>query len=174
MNIRYLKLLAVMVPLFLLVQVCSFYARLGTVKQPEQANIAANTDERGNISGSLYPIPEAVTGQVGVSKEAVRTVTAYTVGDLKQTDSKPCIGAGGDNLCSLVKKGIKVCAANFVPLRSKLYVDKIGECIVLDRINARFGGRVDFAMDKEQYHRAVKFGVQRLGVKESEGQRKEN
>ena len=100
----------------------------------------------------------------------VRTVTAYNVGDRKQTHSKPCIGASGDNLCTLLKKGIKVCAANFVPLRSKLHVDKIGECIVLDRMNARFGNRVDFAMEKGQHNRAVKFGVQRLSVIESEDQ----
>jgi len=113
----------------------------------------------GPSDNALYRIDKTVIGQNGVSKATVRTVTAYNVGESKQTDSKPCIGASGDNLCTLVKKGIKVCAANFVPLRSKLYVDKIGECIVLDRINARFGSRVDFAMEKSQYGRAVKFGV---------------
>ena len=99
-------------------------------------------------------------------------MTAYNVGDPKQTHSKPCIGAGGDNLCSLVKKGMKVCAANFVPLRSRLHVDKIGECIVLDRMNARFRSRVDFAMKQDQHHRAVKFGAQRLGVTKTEDQKK--
>ncbi len=101
---------------------------------------------------------------IDVSKGIVRKVTAYNVGDPKQTDSRSCIGASGDNLCNLVKKGVNVCAANFVPLGSKLYVDKIGECTVLDKMNARFRNGVDLAMKKSEYDRAVKFGVQRLNV----------
>lgn len=102
--------------------------------------------------------------EIDVSKGPVRKVTAYNVGDPKQTHPKPCIGASGDNLCALVERGFSVCAANFVPLRSKLRVDKVGECVVLDRMNARFGNRVDLAMGKRQHDRAVKFGVQRLKV----------
>ncbi len=105
-----------------------------------------------------------VAKQTDVSKGEVRKVTAYNVGDPKQTHSRPCIGASVDNLCNLVKRGVHVCAANFVPLRSKLYVDKLGECVVLDKMNARFGNRVDLAMEKSEYDRAVKFGVQRLNV----------
>jgi 3D (Asp-Asp-Asp) domain-containing protein len=52
--------------------------------------------------------------------------------------------------CNLVEKGINVCAANFVPLRNKLYVDKFGECIVLDTMNARFGNWVDLAMERSE------------------------
>ena len=51
MNIRYLKSAAVVIPFFLLLQGCSFYARLGAVKQSEQANTAVNTEERGGMSG---------------------------------------------------------------------------------------------------------------------------
>ena len=122
----------------------------------------------GPNGNALYRIEKAVPDRISVSEGTVRTVTAYNVGDRRQTHSKPCIGASGDNLCSLVRKGIKVCAANFVPLRTKLHVATIGECIVLDRMNSRFGSRVDFAMEKGQHNRAVKFGVQRLGVIESE------
>ena len=46
----------------------------------------------------------------------------------------------------------------------KLHVGKVGEYVVLDRINVRFGNRVDLAMGKRQHDRAVKFGVQRLNV----------
>jgi 3D (Asp-Asp-Asp) domain-containing protein len=53
-------------------------------------------------------------------------------------------------LCNPVEKGINVCAANFVPLRNKLYVDKFGECIVLNAMNARFGNRVDLAMERSE------------------------
>ena len=106
-----------------------------------------------------------VAKQIDVNRETVRNVTAYNVGDPRQTHSKPCIGASGDNLCKLVEKGVNVCAANFVPLKSKLYVDKVGECVVLDRMNSRFGNRVDLAMEKRQHRQAVKFGVQRLNVR---------
>ncbi len=105
-----------------------------------------------------------VAKQIDVSERTIREVTAYNVGDPKQTHSRPCVGAGGDNLCNLVRRGVNVCAANFVPLGSKLYVDKFGECIVLDKMNARFGNRLDLAMKKSEHDRAVKFGVQRLNV----------
>jgi 3D (Asp-Asp-Asp) domain-containing protein len=105
-----------------------------------------------------------VNKPINVNVGTVRKVTAYNVGDPKQTDSRPCIRARGDNLCNLVKRGVNVCAANFVPLGSKLYVNKFGECIVLDKLKAGFGNRVDLAMKKSEYDRAVKFGVQRLNV----------
>ena len=114
---------------------------------------------------SSYQAPDAAK-EADISRGIVRKVTAYNVGDPKQTHSRPCIGASGDNLCNLVKRGVNVCAANFVPLGSKLYVDKFGECIVLDKMNARFGNRVDLAMEKSEHDRAVKFGVQRLNVRE--------
>ncbi len=113
----------------------------------------------------IYQINQVLAAkQFDISKGTVRKVTAYNIGDSKQTDSRSCIGASGDNLCNLVKRGVNVCAANFVPLKSKLYVDKVGECVVLDRMNARFGNRVDLAMEKSEYDRAVKFGVQSLNV----------
>ncbi len=103
---------------------------------------------------------------MGINRGTIRSVTAYNVGDPWQTHSRPCIGASGHNLCTLVEKGVKVCAANFVPVGSKLYVDKVGECIVLDRMNARFRNRVDLAMKKSDRKLAVKFGVQKLNVTE--------
>ncbi len=111
----------------------------------------------------------AVGKQVDIPKETVRKVTAYNVGDPRQTHSKPCIGAGGDNLCTLVEKGVRVCAANFVPLGSTLRVDKVGRCIVLDRMNSRFRNGVDLAMKRGNHNLAAKFGVQRLNVANVDG-----
>ncbi len=115
------------------------------------------------FTNSSYQASDVAT-QIDVSKGVVRKVTAYNVGDPRQTHLRPCIGASGDNLCNLVKRGVNVCAANFVPLGSKLYLDKFGECIVLDKMNPRFGNRVDLAMKKSEYDRAVKFGAQKLNV----------
>lgn len=100
-----------------------------------------------------------------VKSETIRVVTAYNVGDPRQTDDTPCIAANGEDICSALAKGEMRCAANFVPLGSHLYVDKIGVCLVTDRMNRRYRNRVDIAMEKDEYHKARRFGRQKLQVK---------
>lgn len=94
----------------------------------------------------------------------VREVTAYNVGRRRQTSDKPCIGATGQNLCRLVARGLKVCAANFVDPETILNIEGYGECIVLDRMHRRFAHRVDIAMRKDEVDKAVEFGIQRRHV----------
>ena len=100
-----------------------------------------------------------------VKSETIRVVTAYNVGDPRQTDDTPCISANGENICRALANGEMRCAANFVPLGSRLHVDKIGVCIVTDRMNRRYRNRVDIAMRKDEYHKALRFGRQKLHVK---------
>ena len=100
-----------------------------------------------------------------VKSETVRIVTAYNAGDPRQTDNTPCISANGENICKALAKGKKRCAANFVPLGSRLHVDKIGVCLVTDRTNKRYRNRVDIAMHKHEYQKARQFGRQKLHVK---------
>ena len=100
-----------------------------------------------------------------VESETIRVVTAYNAGDPKQTDDTPCISANGENLCTALVKGKKRCAANFVPLGSRLHVEKIGVCLVTDRTNKRYRNRVDIAMQREDLHKARLFGRQKLRVK---------
>jgi 3D (Asp-Asp-Asp) domain-containing protein len=100
-----------------------------------------------------------------VRSETIRVVTAYNAGDPRQTDDTPCISASGENICKALAKGKKRCAANFVPLGSRLYVEKIGVCLVTDRTNKRYRNRVDIAMQKDEYHKARRFGRQKLTVK---------
>lgn len=100
-----------------------------------------------------------------VKSETIRVVTAYNVGDPSQTDDTPCIAANGEDICSALAKGEMRCAANFVPLGSHLYVDKIGVCVVTDRMNRRYRNRVDIAMEKHEYRKARRFGRQKLHVK---------
>jgi 3D (Asp-Asp-Asp) domain-containing protein len=100
-----------------------------------------------------------------VKSETIRVVTAYNVGDPRQTDDTPCIAANGEDICSALANGEVRCAANFVPLGSHLYVDKIGVCLVTDRMNRRYRNRVDIAMEKDEYHKARRFGRQKLQVK---------
>ena len=100
-----------------------------------------------------------------VKSETIRVVTAYNVGDPRQTDNTPCISANGENICRALANGEMRCAANFVPLGSRLYVDKIGVCLVTDRMNKRYRNRVDIAMRKDEYRKALRFGRQKLHVK---------
>ena len=95
---------------------------------------------------------------------SVREVTAYNVGVKRQTDDTPCLGATGENLCRLVARGLKVCAANFVAPETILNIEGYGECVVLDRTNRRFAHRVDIAMRKDEADRALEFGIQRRYV----------
>lgn len=94
----------------------------------------------------------------------VREVTAYNVGVRGQTGDRPCLGATGENLCRLVARGLKVCAANFVDPETILHIEGYGECIVLDRMNRRFAHRVDIAMMRDEVDRALEFGIQRRHV----------
>jgi len=100
-----------------------------------------------------------------VRSETIRVVTAYNAGDPRQTDDTPCISASGENICKALATGKKRCAANFVPLGSRLHVDKIGVCLVTDRTNRRYRNRVDIAMQRDEYHEARRFGRQKLTVK---------
>ena len=80
-----------------------------------------------------------------------------------QTDSTPCIGAAGTNICNAYERGQNVCAANFVPLGTELYVDGLGVCTVLDRMNARYYYKVDWFMSYD-IHAARQFGVRTRNV----------
>ncbi len=94
----------------------------------------------------------------------IREVTAYNVGVREQTNDKPCLGATGEDLCRLVARGLKVCAANFVAPETILNIEGYGKCVVLDRMNQRFSHRVDIAMRKNEVYRALDFGIQRRQV----------
>jgi 3D (Asp-Asp-Asp) domain-containing protein len=94
----------------------------------------------------------------------VREVTAYNVGVKEQTSDTPCIGASGRNLCELVERDVKVCAANFVPLGTILNIEEYGMCVVLDRMHRRFAHRVDIAMKGDEIEEARQFGLQKRAV----------
>jgi len=99
-----------------------------------------------------------------IKHDTIRFVTAYNAGDPAQTDDTPCIAANNKNICEALERGESHCAANFVPLGTKLYVDKVGVCTVTDRMNKRYRHRVDIAMVKEDKEKALKFAKQKLRV----------
>ena len=100
---------------------------------------------------------------IDVSRGTLRQVTAYT-SHVAQTDSTPCIGATGANLCHLfLDDKMSICAANFVPLGTSLYVDGYGECVVIDRMNKRHGQRVDIYMGYD-IEKALNWGIKTKNV----------
>jgi 3D (Asp-Asp-Asp) domain-containing protein len=113
----------------------------------------------------MSPLLVHKSQQYSVKSETIRVVTAYNVGDPRQTDDTPCISANGENICTALANGEMRCAVNFVPSGSQLYVDKIGVCLVTDRMNKRYRNRVDIAVEKNQYRKARRFGRQKLHVK---------
>jgi 3D (Asp-Asp-Asp) domain-containing protein len=94
----------------------------------------------------------------------IREVTAYNAGDIDQCSGDPCISASGENLCEVLEMGYNRCAANFVPLGTRLHIESLGEFVVSDRMHQRFSERVDIAMKLDEKERAKIFGVQRLRV----------
>jgi 3D (Asp-Asp-Asp) domain-containing protein len=124
----------------------------------------------GNRPAALgSPVPAAEVRKAGQEVAAagkkftgiLREVTAYNVGVREQTSDTPCIGAGGHDLCRLLERNVKVCAANFVALGTILMIEKFGECVVLDRMHRRFAHRVDVAMREHEIGEALEFGRQR-------------
>lgn len=99
-----------------------------------------------------------------VLETRVREVTAYNTGDRNQCDDDPCISANGRNICQAIARGEKQCAANFVPLGTRLLIENYGEFLVTDRMHPRFKNRVDIAMAKSEIKKARQFGLQRLKV----------
>lgn len=100
-----------------------------------------------------------------VKSQTIRIVTAYNAGDVNQCDADPCIDASNTNICEALDKGESRCAANFVPKGTVLEIDGYGKCVVTDRTNKRYRNRVDIAMKKNEYKKALTWGRKTLLVK---------
>ncbi len=97
-------------------------------------------------------------------RASIREVTAYNVGDPKQTHGNPCISSNGENICAALNLGFKRCAANFVPFGTQLHIGNYGVCTVTDRMNRRYRNRVDIAMKVTERDKALQFGLKKLKV----------
>ncbi|MGB7631632.1 MAG: hypothetical protein WBM29_11220 [Candidatus Deferrimicrobium sp.] len=130
--------------------------------------MGSGIDVAAPLTAGVGPEITTVPSPAGFEQNRVpgrlREVTAYNVGVKGQTDDTPCLGATGENLCRLVARGLKVCAANFVTKETILHIEGYGECVVLDRTNRRFAHRVDIAMREDEADRALEFGIQRRYV----------
>jgi 3D (Asp-Asp-Asp) domain-containing protein len=125
------------------------------------------SDPVGQWEVAAVTVPHGKRVSVAIYEEVSKTVreaTAYNVGEPNQTDGSPCITADGTNACDELAQDEKICAANNLPLGTKLYVKGFGICTVKDRMNSRYESRIDLAMQVHEKERAVKFGLQNLEV----------
>lgn len=156
-----LQILLFAVSIFALLGGVVIYASLTELQavsvEPPQKVIVQNDQ----IKKALSEAPERVL-------RGVFTVTAYNVGDPAQTDSTPCIGAAGIDLCELVDSGTGVCASNYFEMGTEVEIEGVGECYILDRMNSKYNGqkRIDVALPKEDLIQARLFGIKHLEVYE--------
>ena len=100
-----------------------------------------------------------------VTSTIIAFVTAYNLIST-QTDSSPCIGATGENLCIALSFGEKICASNDYKMGTWLSVPGYGICRIADRMNRRYTGtgRIDVAFPADETREARKWGVKKLKV----------
>lgn len=87
------------------------------------------------------------------------TFTAYNSVP-EQTDSSPCHGASGINLCE-VSRWINVCATRLYPLGTVIEIEGHGLYTVLDKTSLKYANRIDIFMDKD-IKGARQFGIKQL------------
>lgn len=98
------------------------------------------------------PPPETI---VEKTWEYTAEFSAYSLSEA-ETDGDPCIGSRSLNLCKLKpileERGLKICASRDLPLDTMIYIEGVGECIILDRMNLRYlgTGNIDILMDSKE------------------------
>lgn len=136
----------------------------GIIRKDEPIEIPAEIAPVVAVEPQAEQIPDPCGLETVVCDgEEAREVTAYT-SEISQTDGSPCISANGTNICEMWQDGINVCAANFVPFGTKLEVEGLGTCVVVDRMNRRFPETVDwyFGYDTKT---AIQFGRKTVEVR---------
>jgi len=120
--------------------------------------------EKEKMPQFINKLPQNPNKTYKVVYTKTMAVTAYNAGDVNQCWGNPCISANGENICKALEMGYKRCAANFVPLGTRLNVEDFGQCVVTDRMNSRYHYRVDIAMKKDENKEAKEFGLKRLKI----------
>lgn len=109
------------------------------------------------------PVPHVVKQECydikSLGNETKAQFSAFTLSE-DETDANPCVGAGNHNLCEAQERGECVLATWRHPLHTRLLVDGLGECEVLDRTNIKYAGRIDLL--KKTKGEAKEFGLKNL------------
>lgn len=105
------------------------------------------------------PLPVVVT-----PTGTLMHLTGYTSRP-EETDDTPCIAASNVDICKLRARNVNVCASNDYPFGTLLRVEKMGVCVVLDRMNRRYTGKqhLDWYFGKD-LDAAMEFGIPDLLV----------
>ncbi len=122
---------------------------------------AQGTESHKESEPLLTDQPERQT-EVKKAEGATRLVTAYN-STPEQTDGSPCIAADGTNICERYRAGEKICAANWVPIGTRLRVPGYGDCTVADRMATRHSTKVDVFLDQD-VGAARAWGARRIEV----------
>ena len=125
----------------------------------ENDRVRPSGGEVDGATGSYRAVTTNTTGQA-----EPRVVTAYTSYP-EQTDSTPCIGAWGDDLCRMFAEGTRPCASNAFVRGTLVSIEGYGTCTVLDRMNSRYPDRVDIYMGYDT-PTAMQWGIRTVNVKE--------
>jgi len=120
--------------------------------------------EKEELPQFINRLPQNLNKPYEVVYTKTMPVTAYNTGDVNQCWGDPCISANGEDICMALEMDYKRCAANFVPLGTRLNIEGFGQCVVTDRMNSRYHYRVDIAMKKDEYKQAREFGLKRLKI----------
>jgi 3D (Asp-Asp-Asp) domain-containing protein len=139
----------------------SLYLIKNTISHRQDKNVSNEIDEISEREANPLCSLDAVICP-DEKQGTIREISAYNSVS-EQTDASPCISADGTDICQRYKKGECIVATNAYPLKTKLRIDKIGDCTVADRMNRRYTNRIDVFMDKD-IDRAIHFGLQNLSV----------
>jgi 3D (Asp-Asp-Asp) domain-containing protein len=90
----------------------------------------------------------------------IREITMFT-SRIEETDASPFITANGTDLRNI---NYNACASNAFSFGTKLQIEGLGDCVVVDRMNKRYSNSVDWYAGTD-LDRAIKFGRQKLLVK---------
>lgn len=99
----------------------------------------------------ITPPPVVKLGADAVGTTLTMEVSGYTSAK-GWTDSRPCEAADQSNICERKLKGELLCAASRnIPRGSKLHVQGLGTCTVVDRMSHKYTNNVDwyFGQDAE-------------------------
>lgn len=112
-----------------------------------------------------YSIEGSLNKEELIEKYGVNYIVSAYNSVPEQTDKSPCIGANGDNICTLLHRGVRACASNSFPFGTRLSIANVGDCVVLDRTHPRFAGRIDVYMGgRDSIQDARAWGVRQVKV----------
>ena len=134
----------------------------GPTKAQDEPTMPEPPESHAEAAPTPPTKPERQT-EVKKAEGPTRLVTAYN-SVREQTDDTPCIAADGTDICARYRAGELICAANWVPIGTRLRVEGYGDCTVADRMAPKHNEKVDVFLDQD-VAAARAWGARRKRVK---------